>query len=71
MFLSWLAEKNSKNTPELVMLFNLGFAFSFEAEDSPFDSGKWEIIGDNLTLTRPSNNPVTYPIKFVSDKVLL
>jgi len=67
----WLVEKQSEDATEVVMKFKSDFSFSFEVEESAFDTGSWKIVGDNITLTRAKEKPVTFPIKFISDKVLL
>ena len=67
----WVAEKKSDDATEVIMKFKPNFTFSFEVEESAFDSGTWKIIGDNIFLTGTNGGRITFPIKFVSYKVLL
>jgi hypothetical protein len=67
----WETQQKSQDATSVVMTFSADFTYSFEAEGTPFDTGRWKISGDNITLISSDTGPVTFPIKFVSDKALL
>jgi hypothetical protein len=55
---------------ELVMKFDEDFSYSFEAEGSVFERGKWKLSGDKLLLTNSAGKPDRASIKFISENAL-
>jgi len=55
---------------EVVMKFGGDFSYSFEAEGSVFERGKWKFSGDKLMLTTSDGKQDTASVKFISQNAL-
>jgi len=55
---------------EVVMKFGGEFSYSFEAEGSVFERGKWKFSGDKLMLTTAEGKQDTASVKFISQNAL-